>query len=90
MSDAVVMNENDNVATATTSLSEGDVVTVNDQSVTITDEIPFGHKVALQPLAVGEKVVKYGLQIGSSVENIDEGAHVHIHNTESNYGRGDR
>ncbi|UTF54811.1 UxaA family hydrolase [Natronosalvus rutilus] len=84
------MNQADNVATATSTLTKGDVITLGDRTVEIIEEIPFGHKIALQPLSIGDDIVKYGLQIGSSVDNIDTGGHVHIHNVESNYGRGDR
>jgi hypothetical protein len=42
--------------------------------------IPFGHKVALRPIAEGEPVLKYGVAIGIATQSIGEGEHVHVHN----------
>lgn len=42
--------------------------------------IPFGHKVALRPIAAGEAVIKYGVAIGRATCPIAVGDHVHIHN----------
>jgi len=42
--------------------------------------IPFGHKVALRPIAQGEPVFKYGVAIGTATQAIAEGEHVHVHN----------
>ncbi len=42
--------------------------------------VPFGHKVALRPIAAGEPVVKYGIAIGRATRDIAAGEHVHVHN----------
>jgi hypothetical protein len=42
--------------------------------------VPFGHKVALRPIAEGEAVVKYGVKIGVATQPIPAGGHVHVHN----------
>jgi altronate dehydratase len=42
--------------------------------------VPFGHKVALRPIAEGEAVVKYGVEIGVATQPIPAGGHVHVHN----------
>lgn len=46
----------------------------------IAPGIPFGHKVALRPIARGEPVIKYGVAIGRATRDIASGEHVHIHN----------
>ena len=43
-------------------------------------DIPLGHKVALQDMAVGDTVVKYGVDIGKVVQPIRKGEHAHVHN----------
>ena len=43
-------------------------------------EVPIGHKVALQDLAVGDTVIKYGQDIGRVVAPVRKGDHVHTHN----------
>ena len=49
-------------------------------SVTARQDIPIGHKVALRPMAVGDTVVKYGIDMGKVVAPIAAGEHAHVHN----------
>jgi (2R)-sulfolactate sulfo-lyase subunit alpha len=44
------------------------------------DDIPLGHKIALDDLSDGGHVIKYGEDIGKVVANVNKGGHVHIHN----------
>jgi (2R)-sulfolactate sulfo-lyase subunit alpha len=48
--------------------------------VKVLNDIPIGHKVALKDLARGETVMKYGIDIGRTIESIKAGEHVHVHN----------
>jgi len=94
MKKVFVINKNDNVGTAVVeALQKGDEVETNgsvtDVTVTVNADIPYGHKIALRDIAKGETIFKYGLSIGSAVQNVKAGDHVHIHNVESNRGRGD-
>ena len=43
-------------------------------------DIPIGHKVALKDMAVGDTVVKYGIDMGKVVAPIKAGEHAHVHN----------
>jgi len=43
-------------------------------------DIPIGHKVALKDMAVGDTVVKYGIDMGKVVSPIKKGEHAHVHN----------
>ncbi len=43
-------------------------------------DIPIGHKVALKDMAVGDTVVKYGIDMGKVVAPIQAGEHAHVHN----------
>ena len=49
-------------------------------SVTARQDIPIGHKVALRNLAVGDTVIKYGIDMGTVVKPIAAGEHAHVHN----------
>ncbi len=53
-----------------------------DRTITIKvlSDIPIGHKVALKDFAVGDGVLKYGVDIGKVVAPIKKGEHVHVHN----------
>lgn len=95
MKKVFVVEKADNVGTAV-----GDPIKANDQvgtegrvtdvTVTANADIPYGHKIALVDIPKGAQVTKYALSIGSALENIKAGDHVHIHNVESNRGRGDK
>lgn len=91
---AMLIDRNDNVATALMPLAKGDTVEValDDQSASIqlSQDIPFGHKFALQDIGWGQPVLKYGEAIGLATSDIRKGEHVHVHNVESQKGRGDR
>jgi len=79
---AIVLHERDNVATALEDLPKGAEVplTGRDGSVTLAEEIRFGHKFAIRDLAEGELVLKYGVPIGKLTSGVKAGQHVHVHN----------
>ncbi|HSG94478.1 MAG TPA: UxaA family hydrolase [Afifellaceae bacterium] len=58
------------------------VVTADNSSFNLTagDDVPIGHKVALQDLAAGDTAIKYGEDIGKFVADVKKGGHVHTHN----------
>jgi altronate dehydratase small subunit len=91
---AIVFNVKDNVATATSDLAQGESITlqIDERSipVTLVNSIPFGHKFSVLDIIAGSTIIKYGETIGLSTTIIKKGAHVHVHNVESNRGRGDR
>ena len=89
MKSALVISDRDNVATALEALEPGRLLEINGLSLTISERIPPGHKVALRAIAVGEPVIKYGSSIGTAVAQILPGTHVHVHNVASGRGRGD-
>jgi altronate dehydratase small subunit len=89
-----VIEEADNVGTAVGEpVKKGDEVgtqgRVTGVAVTANDDIAYGHKIALRDIAKGEQVIKYALSIGTASKAIKAGDHVHVHNVESNRGRGD-
>lgn len=43
-------------------------------------DIPIGHKVALKDMAVGDTVIKYGIDMGKVVAPVQAGQHAHVHN----------
>lgn len=56
-----------------------------DKTITfkILDDIPIGHKVALQDFKPGDTVIKYSTDIGKVVAPIKKGAHLHVHNVKT-------
>ena len=69
----IKINRNDNVAVALEPICQGTLLLVDGSRITLLDDIPAGHKFALQDIDDGEKVVKYGYPIGRALENIKKG-----------------
>ena len=90
MKRALMMNIEDNVATALEKLEGGvpAVVILPSQEVfkelTPVKDIPFGHKLAVKQIGKGDQVLKYGQVIGNATQDIKLGYHVHVHNVMSN------
>ena len=57
----------------------------NDDSAKIQskNEIPLGHKIAMEDLKEGDTIIKYGHDIGKVVKAIKKGEHVHVHNVKT-------
>jgi altronate dehydratase small subunit len=87
---ALVMNHRDSVATALEDLDTGKTLADGEREVTLTDEIPFGHKFALESIDRGDEIYKYGAVIGRATDDVPSGSWVHTHNCESTRGRGDQ
>ena len=77
---AIHLHPSDNLAVARVPLSVGTELRVGEVRVVALDPIPMGHKVALQPIAAGEIVRRYGQSIGRARTAIDAGRHIHTHN----------
>lgn len=89
-----VANSADSVATvfgeAIQPGEEVEYAVAGDQYVLVSrDPVPRGHKIALCAVGPGETVIKYGFSIGVASRPIEAGQHVHLHNLESERGRGD-
>ena len=91
---AILIDKKDNVATALRQLGKGDSIpiAVEDRSVSVVllQDISFGHKFALTDIQQGDAIIKYGEVIGLATKPIRQGEHVHVHNVESQKGRGDK
>lgn len=88
-----VVEPEDNVATALRDVDADETVTIevgeDEVTVTVKEDIKFGHKIALANLVTGDTIIKYGKSIGKASEDIAAGDWVHVDNVESDYGRGD-
>ena len=87
---ALIMADADNVATALTLLPSGSQVSPVDKSgnsmapIQILEDVRPGHKIALTEIPAGEEIFKYGVSIGYASLDIAQGSLVHVHNARSN------
>lgn len=91
--DAILLRPHDNVATAVQDLKAGQEAAVRVERelrrISVSEDIPYGHKFAVRPVRRGEDILKYGEVIGRATADIESGRHAHVHNIESLRGRGD-
>ena len=82
---AILLDKADNVATVLRPIEQGESVSIIGSGDIIAKEaIPIFHKMAIKPLSSGSSVLKYGDSIGVLINDVEEGALVHIHNLRSN------
>jgi (2R)-sulfolactate sulfo-lyase subunit alpha len=58
---------------------EGEPVT----EVTLIEDVPLSHKVAMRDMEKEKHVIEYGRKIGYASQVITAGSHVHTHNLKS-------
>lgn len=80
------LHQSDNVAVARIAIPVGEVVSCGQSTVKTLEPISAGHKVALQLIAKGDSILKYGQRIGTASEEILPGAWVHVHNVSAARG----
>ncbi|MCI7568824.1 MAG: UxaA family hydrolase [Desulfovibrio sp.] len=92
---ALKVNDKDNVATLfAENVCAGTEVEVRDKKgnsrrIVVNDDIPYGHKLALEDIPAASPVIKYGEELGIAHTDIRKGDYVHVHNLDSMRGRGD-
>ena len=89
MHKALAHKRGDDVAAAVTAISAGEEIVVlyvdddGELKVRAQADVPYGHKVALHPLAAGAPVTEYSTQVGVARTNIEPGDYVHTHNVKT-------
>ena len=49
-------------------------------AVKVLEDIPLGHKLALNEIKNNDTIIKYGNDIGRAISDIPKGGYVHVHN----------
>ena len=73
------LNPSDAVVIARISIARGTLL-LGEGNIRVLDQIPAGHKVAVQDIAQGAPVRRYNQIIGFATRMIQAGEHVHLHN----------
>lgn len=81
----LLLDERDNVFVAGAAIAEGETIAVDGSAITLVRTLPLGHKLSRCAIALGTKILKYGVPIGSATQPIAQGTHVHVHNIKSDY-----
>jgi hypothetical protein len=81
----LLLNPADNCLVACRALPAGERLLIDGRAVTLPRPVAMAHKLARRPLAVGDKVLRYGAVIGSVQRPIAIGEHIHTDNLKSDY-----
>lgn len=81
----ILLHPDDNILICAAAIGAGAQVDIDGETFRVATDIPVGHKVARRPLHVGEKVLRYGIAIGTMTAAAAPGEHVHRHNLVSDY-----
>ena len=84
MTSILKINPADNVVVAIQPQSAGAVITVDGKKITVLEDVPAGHKIAIKDLAEGENVIKYGFPIGHAREAKAAGSWMNENNIKTN------
>ncbi len=69
----IKVNATDNVAVALTNLKAGEVITFEGEDIKVLSNTKAKHKIALQKFNINDKVIMYGVLVGSANEIIEKG-----------------
>ncbi len=83
--DTIQLSPVDNIVVLARSVEAGIRIRISGQDFPMPAPLALGHKLACRGIACGEKIMKYGVPIGSATRNIAVGEHVHLHNMKSDY-----
>jgi altronate hydrolase len=82
-SNALKIDEHDNVVIATQPVAKGEAVIVSGERIfDAAEDVDAGHKIALKEILMGENVFRYGEPIVQATRPIKQGEWVHVHNTQ--------
>ena len=84
MTNVLKINPADNVVVAIQPQPAGAVIEVDGQKITVLEDVPAGHKIAIRDLAEGENVIKYGFPIGHAREAKRAGSWMNEHTIKTN------
>ena len=81
----IILEPQDTIAVARCAISQDETLTIGGDEIVLKTAVSMGHKLAICPMKKGDKVLKYGVSIGSATHPIAIGDHVHMHNMKSDY-----
>jgi altronate hydrolase len=80
------LHPDDPLVIAKCELPAGRELVLPGKTVTVRDDVPAGHKVAIMDIQAGAEILRYGHRIGQASVFIPAGSWVHSHNLELGQG----
>ena len=80
----IKINPADSVVVCLKPFAKGEQIQVDDQTITINQDTPAGHKILIKDVTKGENIIKYGYPIGHARQNLEAGDWVNENNLKTN------
>lgn len=80
MNQVITINNHDNIAVCLKDLKKGQQFTINGNSITLVQDVPAKHKVALRDFHQGDDICMYGVLVGVAKEPIRQGEAITVAN----------
>lgn len=80
----IQINPADNVIVAVENIPQSTELKVGEKTIILKQDVPAGHKVALQDIKENEYIIKYGFPIGHAIAPISQGEWVNEKNIKTN------
>jgi SAF domain. len=90
MNAILLVNENDNVVTCLKPLTAGEVLELETGLLTVKEDVPSYHKLALFAISKGDLCFTNGQVIGRAARDLEPGEPVNHHDLEKAHGGGER
>lgn len=74
------IHPSDNVAVALINLAAGELISFNDDTITVLTDVKEKHKIALNTFNVGDRIIMYGVLVGKAASTIKKGAALTVNN----------
>ena len=78
------INPADSVVVCLQPKKKGDIIEVDGQRITLSEDTPAGHKVLIRDVREGEDIIKYGYPIGHARQDLKAGDWVNENNLKTN------
>lgn len=69
----IKVNVTDNIAVALVDLKAGEIISFEGEDIKVLTDIKSKHKLALQNFSAGDRIIMYGVLVGSANRNIEKG-----------------
>ena len=81
----VRIHPDDNVLVLARTAAAGTELDLEGEPIRLETGLGLGHKIAARDIHQSDKILKYGMPIGSATRDIARGVHIHLHNMASDY-----
>ncbi len=74
----------DSVVVCLIAFAKGETISVDDQEITVRQDVPMGHKILIKDTPKGTDIIKYGYPIGHAIDDLKAGEWINENNLKTN------